>query len=83
MLSIRVNSDTRMMNIGSEGGSVIEHLDVSFVQVHCDAPDSILDGTAVQDAYNGQEYTVEQVLFRMNCERTESWGEGSRKKMGG
>ena len=53
-----MKSDTRMMNIGSEGGSVIEHFEVSFVQVHCDAPDSILDGTAVQDAYIGHKYKV-------------------------
>ena len=51
MLSISVKSDTRMMNTGSEGGSVIAHSEVSFNQVHCDAPDSILDSAAVQDAY--------------------------------
>ena len=55
---MRVKSDTKMMNIGSEGGSVIAHLEVSFDQVHCDAPDSILDGTAVQDAYIGHKYKV-------------------------
>ena len=34
-----VKSDTRMMNTGSEGGSVIVHSDVALSHVHCDAPD--------------------------------------------
>ena len=40
-----------MMKTGSEGGSVVVHCDDSLFQVHCVAPDSILEGNSMHDAY--------------------------------
>jgi hypothetical protein len=53
MLSTRVRRDTRIMKTGSEGGSVMVHCDDSLFQVHCVAPDSILEGISIHDAYIG------------------------------
>ena len=51
MLIKTVNKATIMVNCGSTGGGVREQEEFKLFQVHCVAPDWILDGMAVQDTY--------------------------------
>ena len=54
MLSSTVSNATTMVKIGSSGGGVREHDKSSLLQVHSVAPDWILDGAAMQEAWSSE-----------------------------
>ena len=51
ILITRVNSATRIVNIGSVGGGAREQVAVDMLQLQREALDFTLDGEEVQDAY--------------------------------